>query len=56
MAASYENRAACYFSLHKYKEAFEDAEKSVLYDPKFVKVSSYYFILVFFFCIITEDS
>ncbi|XP_049786503.1 dnaJ homolog subfamily C member 7 [Schistocerca cancellata] len=33
----YGNRSACYMMLHQYKEALEDARKSVLLDPRFVK-------------------
>ena len=34
----YENRAACYMMLHQYKDALEDARKSVALDNTFVKV------------------
>ncbi|XP_075214431.1 tetratricopeptide repeat protein 2 [Lycorma delicatula] len=37
LAANYGNRAACYLMMGKYKEALEDARKSVLLDPKFIK-------------------
>ena len=34
----YGNRAACYMMLHQYKDALEDARKSVALDNTFVKV------------------
>lgn len=37
LASNYGNRAACYLMLGQYKEALEDARKSVLLDPKFTK-------------------
>ncbi|XP_054284464.1 dnaJ homolog subfamily C member 7-like [Macrosteles quadrilineatus] len=36
-ASYYGNRAACYMMLSKYREALEDARKSVILDPKFTK-------------------
>ncbi|XP_067007935.1 dnaJ homolog subfamily C member 7 isoform X2 [Anabrus simplex] len=36
-AAYFGNRSACYMMLHKYKEALDDARKSVALDPSFVK-------------------
>ncbi|XP_050309250.1 dnaJ homolog subfamily C member 7 [Anthonomus grandis grandis] len=35
--AYYGNRAACYMMLNKYREALDDARKSVQLDPKFLK-------------------
>ena len=34
----YSNRAACYFSLKKYKETIADCEKAIELDPTFIKV------------------
>lgn len=36
-ATHYGNRSACYLMMNKYQEALEDARKSVMLDPKYIK-------------------